>query len=411
MSRKAQKLNEVEMELVRSIASECVTTEDIQNKLKSLFSGTLEQILETEMDEHLGYDKHNPSGNGSGNSRNGYSTKRISSQFGETEVEIPRDRNGEFEPQVLPKYQTRGEDIESRVMAMYSKGMSTHDIESHLRDIYGVNASAALISKITDKILPQAVEWQNRPLESVYPVVFFDGIFFKMKREGKIQNTCVYTVLGINSDGHKDILGLWIGETESASFWTQICNDLKNRGIERIFIACHDNLNGLSKAINTVFPPTNQQLCIIHQIRNSTKYVSWKDIKPLMVDLKMVYGAATLEDAEFQLEIFAERWNKKYPQIYKSWQENWLELTEYFKYPGEVRHLIYTTNAVEGFHRMLRKFTKNKTSFPTEDALRKSIYLSIQEISKKWTMPIRYWGQIYGQFCIFFDDGVKTEIA
>ena len=398
-------------QLAKLLATECRTTGDIQNKLKELFGGTLQEMLEAEMDEHLGYDKHSPDGDGSGNSRNGYSKKTVSSQFGESEILIPRDRNSEFEPQIVPKHQTKGEDIEKRVLAMYAKGLSTHDIEDHLRDIYGVEASASLISKITDKILPQAVEWQNRPLERVYPVVFFDGIYFKMRRDGKIQNTCVYTVLGINADGYKEILGLWIGENESASFWTQVCNDLKNRGVERIFIACHDNLNGFGKAINTVFPQTNSQLCIIHQIRNSTKYVSYKDLKPLMADLKMVYGSATLDDAEFQLEVFAERWDKKYPQISKSWRDNWTDLTEYFKYPGEVRHLIYTTNAVEGFHRMLRKTTKNKGSFPTEDALRKSIYLSICEISKKWTMPIRYWGQISGQFCIFFEDDGKTDIA
>ena len=405
----AQKVEEktAMQQLAKLLAAECRTPEDIQNKLKELFSGTIQEVLECEMDDHLGYEKHGYEGVGSGNSRNGYSKKTIASQFGESEIMIPRDRNGEFEPKIVPKYQTKGDDIETRILAMYAKGMSTHDIEAHLRDIYGVSASASLISKITDKILPQVVEWQNRPLESLYPVVFFDGIYFKMRREGKIQNMCVYTVLGINADGFKEILGLWISENESAAFWTSVCNDLKNRGVERIFVACHDNLSSFSKAINTVFPQTNQQLCVIHQIRNSTKYVSYKDIKALMVDLKLIYGATTLEEAEFQLEVFAEKWDKKYPQIARSWRENWLELTEYFKYPAEVRRLIYTTNAVEGFHRMLRKFTKTKTSFPTEEALRKSIFLSINEISKKWSQPIHNWGCIWGQLVIFFEQ--ETE--
>jgi len=287
---------------------------------------------------------------------------------------------------------------------MYAKGMSNRDIEDHLRDIYGVQASASLISRITDKIMPAVQEWQSRPLDSIYPVIFLDGIVFKVRKDARIINKCVYSVLGINMDGKKEILGIWISENESASFWLSICNELKNRGVQDILIACRDNLSGFSEAIATVFPRTEQQLCVIHQIRNSTKYVVYKDIKEVMTDLKLVYGAPSLDDAEYRLEEFNEKWGKKYPQIVKSWQANWAELSTYFKYPEEVRRLIYTTNAVEGFHRMLRKYTKTKTIYPTDDAVRKSVFLSIQEITKKWSMPIRDWGIIMGQLMVFFED-------
>jgi len=287
---------------------------------------------------------------------------------------------------------------------MYSKGMSTRDIEDHLRDIYGVDASASLISRITDKIMPELAEWQSRPLSEVYPVVFFDGVNFKVKKDGKVINKCVYSVLGIDTDGKKDILGIWISENESASFWTVVFNELKNRGVRDILIAYHDNLSGLANAINTAFSKTDSQLCIIHQIRNSVKHVSYTNLKEVMTDLKKIYGAVSEEAALFALEEFGEKWNGKYPQIYKSWEHNWLELSTFFKYPDEMRRLIYTTNAVEGFHRMLRKFTKTKTNFPTDDSLRKSIYLSIKEISKKWNQPVRNWGIIIGQFMMFYEE-------
>jgi len=391
-------------ELVGLLSAECAGMADVQDMLKGLFKGTIESMLQSEMDEHLGYEKHNIVGNNSGNSRNGYNKKTIKTELGETEISVPRDRNGEFEPQLIEKRQTRSDDLEHRILAMYAKGMSNRDIEDHLRDIYGVDASASLISRITDKILPAVAEWQSRPLDPVYPIVFLDGIVFKVRQNAKVINKCVYTVLGINMEGRKEILGIWLSDNESASFWTTVCNELKNRGVEDILIACRDNLGGFSTAIETVFPKTEQQLCVIHQIRNSTKYVSYKDIKPLMADLKLVYGAPTLDDAEYRLEEFREKWEKKYPQILKSWDNNWAELSTYFKYPQEVRTLIYTTNAVEGFHRMLRKFTKTKTIYPTDDSVRKSVYLSIQEISKKWSMPIRDWGIIIGQLMVFFED-------
>jgi len=406
-----RQLNEQERTLINLITEECATPADLTSKLKNLFSGALEAMLEAELEEHLGYEKHNVVGNNSGNSRNGYGKKTIKSEWGESEIAVPRDRNGTFVPQVIEKGQIRTDDIENRVLAMYSKGMSTRDIEDHLRDIYGVDVSPALVSKITDKIMPMVSEWQSRPLESVYPIVFLDGIVFKVRKDSRVINKCLYSVLGINMDGKKEILGMWMSDNESASFWTTVCNELKNRGVEDILIACRDNLSGFSTAIETVFPRTEQQLCVIHQIRNSTKYVSYKDIKAVMADLKMVYGAPTLDDAEYRLEEFREKWGKKYPQIIKSWENNWTELSTYFKYPQEVRTLIYTTNAVEGFHRMLRKFTKTKTSYPSDEAVKKSVYLSIQEISKKWSMPRRDWGIIIGQLMIFFEDRLQGRIA
>jgi len=391
-------------ELVGILSEECDNLQDVQVLLKNLFKDTIEQMLESEMDEHLGYEKHNILGNNSGNSRNGYGKKTIQTELGESEISVPRDRKGEFSPQVIEKRQTRSDDLEGRILAMYAKGMSNRDIEDHLRDIYGVETSAGLISRITDKILPAVAEWQSRPLDSIYPIVFLDGIVFKVRKDSKVINKCVYTVLGINMDGMKEILGIWISDNESASFWTTVCNELKNRGVQDILIACRDNLSGFSTAIETVFPKTEQQLCVIHQIRNSTKYVSYKDLKPLMSDLKAIYQATSEDDALYHLEELREKWGKKYPQILKSWDDNWAELSTYFKYPEEVRRLIYTTNAVESFHRMLRKYTKNKTVYPTDDSVKKSVYLSIQEISKKWSMPVRYWGTIIGQLMIFFDE-------
>ena len=397
-------LSEKQQELVKIIGQECKTPAEVTSLLKTLFAGTLEQMLQAEIDEHLGYDKNSNDGDNSGNSRNGYGKKTIKSEWGEAEIAVPRDRNGSFEPKAIEKRQVRTDDIETRILAMYSKGMSTRDIEDHLYDIYGIETSASLISRITDKIMPEVVEWQSRPLAEIYPVVFFDGIVFKVKKDGKVVNKCVYSVLGVDTDGKKDILGIWISENESAAFWSTVLNELKNRGVKDIIIACHDNLSGLTNAINTAFPKTENQLCIIHMIRNSTKYVSYKDLKLLMADLKKVYGAVSEEAGLYALEEFGERWNKSYPQIYKMWEANWADLSCFFKFPEELRTLIYTTNSVEGFHRMLRKFTKTKTNYPTDDSLKKSIYLSVKEISKKWNLPIRNWGIIIGQFLMFFEE-------
>ena len=404
MKKSKNILTDREKELVGLIMQDCQNTGDIQLKLKRLFAGTIEQMLEAEMDEHLGYEKHSVEGNNSGNSRNGYNYKTIISDYGSSEVAIPRDRNGKFEPGVLQRYQTRTDEIEQKIMAMYSKGMSQRDIEDNLKEIYGADISQTLISKITDKILPEVNEWQNRPLETIYPIVYFDGIVFKSRKDNQIINKCVYTILGIDMNGQKDILGIWISENEGASFYASICSDLKNRGVSDIFIACHDNLKGLGEAINAVFPKTKQQLCIVHQIRNSTKFVCYKDRKEICADLKEIYGAVNLDDAEYAKEEFREKWDKKYPAIMCSWDANWAELTTFFNYPQEVRHLIYTTNAAEAYHRIVRKFTKSKAVFPTDDSIRKVVFLSIKKIAKKWTMSVRNWAMAYSQIMIFFED-------
>ena len=397
-------LTDKEMELVSALMKDCKNTSDIQSKLKRLFAGTIEQMLEAEMEEHLGYEKHSAAGDNSGNSRNGYNHKNIISDYGETEIAIPRDRNGEFEPKVVEKWQTRTNEIEQKIMAMYAKGMSQRDIEDSLRDLYGAEISQTLISKITDKILPEVNEWQNRPLESIYPVIYFDGIIFKGRKDNQIINKCVYTVLGIDMEGQKDILGTWISENEGASFYASICSDIKRRGVKDIFIACHDNLKGLGDAINAVFPKTKQQLCIVHQVRNSVKFVPYKDRKAVCADLKRIYGAVNIDDAEYAKEEFREKWDKKYPSIMRSWDINWAELSTFFQYPEEIRKLIYTTNIVEGYHRMVRKYTKSKAIFPTDDSIRKVVYLSVKEISKKWSLPVHDWGLIYSQVMIYFED-------
>lgn len=289
-------------------------------------------------------------------------------------------------------------------MAMYAKGMSQRDIEDTLRDIYGSYVSQSMISKITDRILPEVNDWQNRPLSKIYPVIFFDGIVFNSRKDNKIIQKCVYSVLGISMEGRKEILGMWISENESASFYASICADLKNRGVTDVFIVCHDNLTGLNEAIKSIFPRTKNQLCIVHQILNSCKFVPYKDRKAVCADLKKIYGAVNLDDAEYAKEEFREKWDKKYPNILKSWDKNWAELTAFFEYPQEIRKIIYTTNPVESYHRMVRKFTKTKAVFPTDDSIRKAVYMSVQEISKKWTMPVRDWGLAYSQFMIFFED-------
>jgi transposase-like protein len=397
--------------LVKELAKECTTVDDVHEKIRDLFKDTLQEIFEAEMEEHLGYQKHDNAGDNSGNSRNGYSKKTIKSRFGESEISIPRDRNGEFEPRIIKKYATTSNQLEEQIVAMYAKGMSTRDIEDHIKDIYGVDISANTVSKITDKIIPLIAEWQSRPLERVYPIVYLDAIHFKVRKDNRIINKAAYSVLGITMDGLKDILGIWIGENESASFWLGVCNDLKNRGVEDILIACKDGLSGFSEAVSSVFPQTEIQLCIIHQIRNSLKYVSYKEQRALMADLKKVYQALTLEEAEAAFEAFKERWGQKHPIIIRSWEKNWMELTAYFKYPYEIRRIIYTTNTIEGYHRQLRKVTKTKTAYPTDESLKKIIYLATMEISKKWNMPQRDWKKCISQFHIYFNERLNAELA
>jgi len=376
---------------------------DINELFKEMVGSVLENGLEAELDEELGYSKYDYKTRGTDNYRNGHSKKTMKGSFGDMEISIPRDRNGEFEPQIVKKQQTTlSGDIEEKIISMYAKGMTTSDIESHIQEIYGLDVSDTTVSRITDKILPIAKEWQRRPLESIYSVVFMDAIHYHVRKEGSIVKKAVYIAIGVDLNGIKDVLGMWVGENESAKFWLSVMNEIKNRGVDDILIACVDGLTGFTDAIGAVYPQTEIQQCIIHQIRNSTRFVSYKDIKELMVDLKAVYGAPDEQSALFALETFEQKWNKKYPKIAVSWRNSWANLATYFKYPIEVRTLIYTTNSIEGFNRQLRKVTKNKGVFPTDDSLFKMLYLAMMDITKKWTGRRKDWGQIHSQLEIFF---------
>lgn len=378
---------------------------DIQNLFKETIAEFMENGLEAESDEELGYSKYDYKNKEGTNSRNGHSQKTLKTSFGNIEIETPRDRNGEFEPQLLKKNQTSiTQEVEEKILSMYAKGMTTGDIETHIKDIYGLDVSDTTVSRITDKILPVAKEWQQRPLESIYAVVFLDAIHYHVRSEGQIVKKAVYIAIGIDLDGKKDVLGMWVGENESAKFWATVLNGLRNRGVEDIFIACTDNLNGFSDAIAAVYPKTDIQNCIIHQLRNSSKYVSYKDLKALMADLKAVYAAPDEASALAALELFSGKWGKKYPKISQSWQSNWANLSTYFKFPAELRKLIYTTNAIEGFNRQLRKVTKSKSVFPTDDSLFKMLYLAMIDITKKWTGRRQDWSQIHAQLSVFYAD-------
>ena len=379
--------------------------DDLKDVFKLMVGEMLENGLEGELDDELGYTKYDYRNKDGENSRNGYSKKTLKTSFGETEIKVPRDRDGEFEPQLVKKNQTTlTGDIEEKILSMYAKGMTTSDIEAHIQDIYGLECSDSTISRITDKILPVVREWQSRPLEEIYAVVFMDAIHFHVRSEGQIVKKAVYIAIGINMNGLKEVLGMWVGENESAKFWLSVMNGLKNRGLQDILIACVDGLTGFPAAIEAVYPKTKMQQCVIHQIRNTTRFVSYKDIKALMADLKKVYAAIDEQTALAELENFDEKWGNKYPKIAISWKDNWANLSTYFKYPQEVRTLIYTTNAIEGFNRQLRKVTKNKGVFPTDDSLLKMLYLAMMDITKKWTGKRREWGQIHSQLEIFFAD-------
>ena len=378
---------------------------DVNSIMRDMMSIILEGALDQEMDEELGYSKYDYRNKETDNSRNGHSQKTMHTSYGDMEIDIPRDRKGEFEPQIVKKYQnTITQDMEEKIISMYAKGMTTSDIESHMRELYDIEISDSTISRITDKILPIVKEWQERPLESVYAVVFMDAIHYHVRNEGRIVKRAVYIAIGIDMEGHKDVLGMYVGQNESAKFWLSILNGLKNRGVEDILIACVDGLTGFPQAIEAVFPQTEIQQCIIHQIRNTTKFVSYKEIKALMSDLKRVYAAPTEEIALAELDSFDEKWSGKYPKIAKSWKDNWANLSTYFKYPEAVRRLIYTTNTIEGFNRQLRKVTKSRTVFPSDESLLKMLYLAMMDITKKWTGHRQDWGQIHSQLEIFFEE-------
>jgi putative transposase len=366
-----------------------------------LFASTLEQMLETELEDQLGYGRYETKGRNSGNSRNGSYTRKVRSSGGDADIKVPRDRNGEFHSELLKK---NSNEIEQKIIAMYGRGTSTRDIQEMLEELYGIDVSASTISKVTDKVLELVEAWQNRPLSPIYAIMYLDAIYIKLRRDGKIENVAVYNVMGVDLEGKKEILGHWIGDgAEGANFWLSVITDLQSRGVEDIFIAAIDGLSGFKDAIHSVFPKTKVQRCVIHQIRQSLKYIPWRDRKPFTTDLKTVYQAATREEAEANLRILDEIWGDKYAAAIRSWENNWEDLATFFEFPKEIRRLIYTTNPVEGYNRQLRKVLKNKSSFPTSQAVRKLLYLATMNISKKWTMPYQGWPLILNQLAIRFE--------
>ena len=381
---------------------------DVNGVMRDMMSVLLEGVLDEELDEELGYSKYDYKNKETDNSRNGHSEKTMHTSYGDMNVAIPRDRKGDYEPQLIKKYQnTVTQDMEEKIISMYAKGMTTSDIESHLRELYGIEISDSTISRVTEKVMPLVKEWQNRPLEQIYAVVFLDAIHYHVRSEGHVVKKAVYIALGIDMEGHRDVLGMYVGENESAKFWLTILNSLKNRGVEDILIACVDGLSGFPQAIEAAYPETEVQQCIVHQIRNSTRYTSYKDLKKLMADLKCVYAAQSEELALEALESFKAKWNDKYPKIYKSWHDHWPLLSTYFKYPEPVRRLIYTTNSLEAFNRQLRKVTKNKGVFPSDESLLKMLYLATMDITKKWTGRRQDWGVIHSQLEIYFEDRLE----
>ena len=383
--------------------------QDVQEMLKDLLGETLQGMLEAEMDDHLGYSKYDYKNKETDDCRNGYSSKTVTSSMGPIDLDIPRDRAGEFEPQIVRKNQTDISNIEDQVLSMYAKGMTTRDISAHLKSVYGVDASAEMISHMTDRILPIAKEWQNRPLEKKYAVVFMDAVHFHVRQDSQTIKKAVYVAIGIKLNGRKEVLGMWIGGNESAKYWLGVLNEIKNRGVEDIMIVSVDGLTGFGDAINAVFPKAEIQRCIVHQVRYTTKFVNYKDMKPFVKDLKEVYQAPTEELALENLDAFEETWGKKYPSSVASWRNNWPQLSTYFKYPPEIRKIIYTTNSIENFNRQLRKVTKSKTIFPTDDALFKILYLAMCDITEKWTGAGWNWGQTLDQLCIYFGDRISPS--
>lgn len=368
----------------------CKTMEDVVGKnglMQKLFKDIIQQLLEAEMEEHLGRERHERSNEANPNYRNGYSYKTIESSFGEVGLDIPRDRKAQFEPKVVKKYETVCNELDKKIIGLYACGMSVRDIQSEMEELYGIDVSPAMISKITDKVVEAAAEWQSRELDEIYPIVYMDAMHFKVRDDNKIVSKAAYICMALDMKGKKDILGIWIGESEGAKFWLSVCNDLKNRGVDDILIACMDGLKGLPEAIKTVYPDVSIQTCIVHQIRNSLKYIASKDQREFMKDLKSVYRAFNEETALKNLDILKEKWYSKYSVVIDSWYNNWSNLNTYFEYPHEIRRIIYTTNALEGFNRQLRKYTKVRTVFPTDESLRKSLYLSTMKIMEKWTSP------------------------
>lgn len=393
-------------ELIDELIKNCKTSEDIfgENGLvKQFVKSVVERALQAEMTTHLGYEKHDPKGRNSGNSRNGASTKIIKGECGETEIATPRDRAGTFEPQLIQKGQTRFEGFDEKILAMYARGMTTRDMQDQLREMYGVDVSATLISNVTDAVMDDVKGWQSRPLDKVYPIIYFDALVVKIRVDKQIVNKSIHLALGINMEGEKELLGMWVHTTEGAKFWLAVLTELKNRGVQDVLVCCCDGLTGFPSAIEAVFPQAKIQLCIVHLIRQSLRYVNWKERKALAADLKLIYGAATVEEAENALLAFTKKWEAQYPTISPIWQRHWQNIIPFFNYPPEIRRVIYTTNAIESLNMTLRKVMKNKRVFPSDDAAFKQIYLALQNISRKWTMPIRDWKPALARFMIEFE--------
>mgnify|MGYP000503440633 CR=1 FL=1 len=392
---------------------QCKTVEEMTAKdgpMSFLFKDMIQTLLQAEMTEHLGYESNNARSKKTDNSRNGTYKKNLKTENGILELDIPRDRKGEFEPKVVPKYKTKTTDLERKIIGMYAKGMTTTDISAHLSDLYlGADVSPTFISQVTDKILPLAKEWQSRMLDKVYPVIFFDAIHYKVREDGKVVSKAVYVALAINLEGKREVLGFYIGHAESSKFWLQVFTELQNRGVEDILIACVDGLTGLPEAIKNIFPKTEIQLCIVHQIRNSLKYVGSTNQKEFAKDLKLIYTATSEDQAKIELSNLKNKWGEKYPIVLRSWENNWGNLANFFQYTAPIRKMIYTTNIIEGFHRQLRKVTKNRGLFPTDDSLFKLLYLAMTEASKKWNMPRQGWAEIIGQLAIHFEGRVPLK--
>ncbi len=402
----------IDLNLIDKLLADYKKPEDIIGEnglLKQLTKALLERAMQAEMTEHLGYEKHDQAGNNSGNSRNGKTTKALKGDFGELPLETPRDRNGTFEPKIVGKGQTRFTGFDDKIVSMYARGMSTREITGHLEEIYGVEVSPALISNVTEAVMEEVKTWQSRPLDAVYPIVYLDALVVKIRDAGHVRNRAIYVAIGVNLKGNKEVLGLWTNEAEGAKFWLQVLTDMKNRGVADIFIACVDGLTGFPKAIETVFPQAQVQLCIVHQVRASLNYVSFKHRKTVAADLQAVYRANSVEDAYLKLEGFAEKWDGAYPTISQMWRRNWEYLTPFFGYPADIRKVIYTTNAVESLNMSLRKVIKTRGSFPNADAAMKLLFLALEHIAQKWTMPVQNWKAALQRFSILLGDRVPQN--
>jgi len=404
-------MSDINPDLINELLKDYKNPEDVIGEngiLKQLTKAILERALDSELTEHLGYEKNALEGRNSGNSRNGKTRKKLKTDHGDMEIVVPRDRTSEFEPQIVQKGQRRFTGFDDKILSMYARGMTVRDIQDHLKDIYNVNVSGELISTVTAGIMDTVREWQNRPLDAVYPIVYFDALRINCREEGRVFKKAAYLAIGVGMDGLKDVLGIWLEKNEGAKFWLSVFTELKNRGMDDVLIACVDGLKGLPEAIESVFPHAEVQLCIVHMVRNSLKFVSYKDRKQIATDLKTIYRAATVDQAETALTEFAETWDSKYPMISKSWLNNWDRLTPFFAYPEDIRKVIYTTNAIESLNSSLRKVTKNRNSFPNDDSVIKLLYMALQNIMKKWTMPIRNWPLAVHQFAIRFGDRVPA---